>query len=469
MAGGSWEFDFGTGGFACTPSGGTGDLVVTKGGLNCIVGNVLSSGSPGHAELRLSGPGRLSAEVLTLAYDAGTSGSLTVADAVTTLDAAVNVGWGGYGRMVIQDGGTVESSFPPVSTVATQLGSYGEVVIEGQGSAWRNGTGQFWLGHRGAGVVYVRDGGLLDTTNADTQLGSFTWSSGAVVVDGPGARWEHRAVHIGRTGDGVDGSEGILRVLDGGQVIGAVGGTTFVASEAATYGEVSVIGSSTRWVSDAGVYFGHRGAAELMASDGARLEHEWFRMGVDVTASADALLHGGGTVLKVATEVTIAEDGAAVLRLGAGAEVVAADVVVGALGELVGTGTVTARLTNGGMVRPAYQGSPTVAGLIQPPGEMVVHGDFAQLPTGRLRSDLVSTPTAALSGQPIRVSGTATLDGVLSIKVKASIPLSKGDRFKVVEAVSVVGQFNHVDLPPLSGGLAWDVEYDARSVTVSVR
>ncbi len=67
----------------------------------------------------------------------------------------------------------------------------------------------------------------------------------------------------------------------------------------------------------------------------------------------------------------------------------------------------------------------------------------------------------------LAVMGSAGLDGALNVTLVGGFTPSLGDSFQVMTFSSETGSFSPT-LPPLPSGLAWNVQYDANAVTLSV-
>jgi ELWxxDGT repeat protein len=78
-----------------------------------------------------------------------------------------------------------------------------------------------------------------------------------------------------------------------------------------------------------------------------------------------------------------------------------------------------------------------------------------------------TTPGSAGHDQIVH-SGTATLGGILDIQLINAFTPSEGDSFVLMTATTVVGTFDTINLPTLSGGLSWDINTTGDSVTASV-
>ncbi len=77
-------------------------------------------------------------------------------------------------------------------------------------------------------------------------------------------------------------------------------------------------------------------------------------------------------------------------------------------------------------------------------------------------------PIAGTQYDQISHSGTATLGGVLDVRVDALFVPVPGTVFTLLEAVEVIGQFSSVILPAAPTGQSWEVAYTADSVTLQL-
>lgn len=77
-------------------------------------------------------------------------------------------------------------------------------------------------------------------------------------------------------------------------------------------------------------------------------------------------------------------------------------------------------------------------------------------------------PIAGTQYDQINHTGTATLGGVLDVRVDALFVPVPGTVFTLLEAVEVVGQFSSVILPAAPVGQSWEVAYTADSVTLQL-
>jgi VCBS repeat-containing protein len=125
-------------------------------------------------------------------------------------------------------------------------------------------------------------------------------------------------------------------------------------------------------------------------------------------------------------------------------------------GSLGGSGSVVANVTNAGSVAPAFS------------GPLSVTGTYTQSATGALEIELSGTGTPGTAYDRLTVSGAATLGGALNVSLVNGFVPASGDSFVVMSYASATGAFTSQNLPPLGGGLSWNVAVGPTAVTLSV-
>jgi len=96
-------------------------------------------------------------------------------------------------------------------------------------------------------------------------------------------------------------------------------------------------------------------------------------------------------------------------------------------GILKGTGSITGSVVNnGGIVAPGNS-----------PGTLTINGSYSQSAAATLAVEILNTATFDL----LKVTGSATLDGVLAIYLLSSATISDGDTFKVLTSTGISGDF----------------------------
>ena len=127
---------------------------------------------------------------------------------------------------------------------------------------------------------------------------------------------------------------------------------------------------------------------------------------------------------------------------------------LGATADLLGAGTYTGTLINGGEVRPG-----TSAGAI------TIIGDYIQSSAGRLSVELGGL-TAGTQFDQLVITGTATLAGTLGITTISSYVIVPSDTFRIIACGSRLGTFTTVS-GATQGSVTLQVDYADTSVDLT--
>ena len=129
--------------------------------------------------------------------------------------------------------------------------------------------------------------------------------------------------------------------------------------------------------------------------------------------------------------------------------------IVAAAGAVSGSGVVSGEFVNRAKVMPGRAGI----------GKLTL-GDFIQHSDGELIIEIGGTDSSQYD--VLRVDGTATLAGGLDVRLLGQFSPALGDHFDVLEAETIAGQFDQLDLPNLSEGFTWDTSqlYDIGRLSV---
>jgi len=76
--------------------------------------------------------------------------------------------------------------------------------------------------------------------------------------------------------------------------------------------------------------------------------------------------------------------------------------------------------------------------------------------------------TAAGTADSLTVTGNAVIAGALSVSADGAATFTLGDEYNLITAASVTGTFDTTSLPTLTGGLGFDVLYEATRVALAV-
>ncbi len=125
-----------------------------------------------------------------------------------------------------------------------------------------------------------------------------------------------------------------------------------------------------------------------------------------------------------------------------GGQVTSQDVVVGFLGQVRGSGTLTGNVTNGGVVLPGNS-----------PGTLSIEGNYAQTVDGILSIDMAS----AASYDKLVVDGNISHGGVLEVNLLDGYTPLEGATFNILDWTGTHSDaFDVLALPDLGGALVWD-------------
>lgn len=142
--------------------------------------------------------------------------------------------------------------------------------------------------------------------------------------------------------------------------------------------------------------------------------------------------------------------------LGNGTLVPGETLTLEAAALLVGSGTLSSNLVNGGTVSPGSS-----------PGIITVDGDYTQESGGVLEIEL-GGDVAGMGYDQLQVTDAATLAGTLDVSLYDGFVPSNGDQFLILDTESISGTFTTINLPTLTDGLEWQTEYTATGFTISV-
>ena len=124
--------------------------------------------------------------------------------------------------------------------------------------------------------------------------------------------------------------------------------------------------------------------------------------------------------------------------------------------SLVGSGTLSANLTNSGTVSPGNS-----------PGTITIDGDYTQEASGTLAIEIGGT-TPDTEHDQLVVTGAATLGGTLDVTLIDEFSPQVGDTFTIMTYGSVSGDFASASLPALNPGLKWGVSLGETSMRLIV-
>ena len=401
------------------------DVTVNAGDVTFALGsNTLSAAGTlfvnkdfnGEGTLRITS-GQVNAPTVTLGNAANTSGNLYVDGATARLIATnMNVGTGNRGRVFIQNGGMVTVTGTTKVFSANALSR----INLFDGGTLR--TGSLDLGGVEGRLAWT--GGTLELTNSYALIGrnaatEDTFGTKNLVLDGN--------KHLIVSGAGTS-----LKIADNTSIASSLkisGGATVTAPSASvgsgsgTNGTLTVEGAGSKLTSLGGLALGSSGGGlgKLIINTGGTVEVA-NTTSVSSGNANNVIQLAGGTLktgsLNLSGNATALQWTAGTLDLQGGISNVGALAVPGT-GTLKGTGTITGNVTTAGTLAPGNS-----------PGTLNVTGDLAS--TGDIAIEIDGTATGEFDR--INVTGTATLDGNITVSILPNYTPQVGDTFDVLVA-----------------------------------
>ncbi|MGA2032392.1 MAG: Ig-like domain repeat protein [Thermoguttaceae bacterium] len=301
--------------------------------------------------------------------------------------------------------------------------------------AWQNSSLAIGAVADKPAVLNVKDGGTVNTSDEATVDGI-----GTEVAITNGGNWEidGELDVAGQAGDNVTvavGSKSSLSAAD----------TTWIGNGESSSAHVSVVGDGELITSNSdgsgGTFLGS--GSQSSASVILRDQGAWL-VGPDVSDHRDLDI---GRLPDATDKKTVVAG-----LFGRETSLIARDVNVDVNGTIAGVGTVCADILNSGTLLPGDVGkAPAI-------GTLTVAGDYAADAPGTLGVDIAS----ATSNDLLYVTGEATLGGTLDVWLLNDYQPKAGDRFVIVTAGTLNGNFNKLDFSraPLAPGLMWHVDCD---------
>jgi autotransporter-associated beta strand protein len=453
-----------------------------------ISGGLSSDGVTRAAAIRFDG----TANFLNLLTGSSLIGSLAVSSGADATIAALNPGLTLDNAITLADS-TAKVAFNSGSAnlvVSGIVAGAGAVSVGGSGTITLTGTNTYTggttiqsgtLALSGAGSIAASSGlvnnGIFDisATTAGATLQRLS-GNGAVLL---GNRTLALANANGTFAGSIDGSGG-LTLTGGTQSL--AGTNTYTGATTIQAGTLAMTGAGRLSSATTVALTGNGATLDLSAGTSQTVAHLSGVAGSQVALGANTLtlsdntsqtflgsLTGNGSLIKQGTG-TLTLNGASPAFAGttavAGGTLAVGDaanpgawlggsVQVGSLGTLRGHGTIGQNLANDGVVAPG--------GSI---GTLTVGGNYAQAPSGTLVIEV--SPT---DGSQLRVGGTATLNGTLSVVYAPGTYAAR--RYTVLTAANgISGRFSSVTASTAGanlGALGSTLVYDANQVDLSLQ
>ncbi len=353
-------------------------------------------------------------------------------------------------QLRVAGGGEVEAESCLIGVYA---GNANQVLVSDPGSRLTvtesgdfNG---FTIGYRGGGhALIVSNGASLASADAIIGYGHFIYpcEGNRALISGAGTTWNSGAIQVGT---GPYALNNALVIRDGAVVHSTSARIETVASEPRSIGNhVAVEGVGSKWNLAQGLVmksYDPLTPSELAIADGGEVEASWIAIFDDAEPASQIHLYHGGT-LTIRSDFDASMPGfsfndGGTLRVG---------------GQLSGLSALDAgrRLEASDLL-----GSLTLEGTFAPgnsPAESTLSGDLTVAAIGTLEMELGGYALGA-EYDHLTVTGTATLDGTLSVLFMDGFSVTNGARFDLFDwEGGASGRFSSIVAPTLSSGLSWD-------------
>lgn len=477
--------------------GGTGTSTWTN-NQHLVVGQV------GTGEMTITGQGTVTNTQGYIAYDPGSTGTVTVGGgtgaALWQNTGRLHIAGSGTGNLSIVGGGTVSSNTAEIALFGQGVGTI-DVGGGGTGAATWNNTGGMFIGSQGKGTLNVTGGGTV--TSGISSLGDSAGGNGTANIGGGTgtATWNAGNVaYVGNSGTGT------VNVTGGGNVSS---GTTYLGYATGSSGTVTVGGGTglSSWTGFGPLVVGRQGAGILNINSGGTVTSSTLeggnansqvnfnggtlrltRVGSNTSSNRINLGAAGGTIETgegnqltlqgaITGEGELRKSGAGTLILTTTNQYTGGTVVEegklllndsytlngvlsvedGGILANAGTSGITGNVTigSGGLLSPGNNGS---VGTLQ----------LANALELQAWSVLNIQINSALSNSLVDVLGTVELEGLLSITLGSGFTALASDSFVILRGESITGQFVNTtgNVIHTSEG-RFDVVYGSDTVTLT--
>ncbi len=381
----------------------------------------------------------------------------------------LNVGDRGHGSIIVTAGGRLETADEAILGVERDFSgdnALGTAYVEvsGTGSRWNVGDSDITGGDaddplivadEGRADIYVRAGGMIRVAD-DAIVGNLANANGSVTVsDVNSLFWSIGTIRLAST---VASARGELHIDSGGEVRAdaavVVGGRGLIELYSGLPNTpVSVL--RTPVVTNAGVIRGSGRIEAATVNNSGDIRNATYTDGYRERLLFSGAVNNSENIESIGGEM---EFEGAVANNGANADIFAEDAILRFNNGLNNNG---GRLTFDNTI---IESPVAVASA----GEFVVAASESEL-IGSLTFGPANVMFVEIGDEfsRIDVSNIATLDGDLSISLGDGYVPRAGDMFEIIEAASVVGTFDDV-LPPVLSGFNFTVSYFPQSVVVNV-
>jgi T5SS/PEP-CTERM-associated repeat protein len=436
-------------------------------------------GAQGRGTINVFAGGRLVSTSSIIGESSLSDGQVTISDPLSQWQVmgGVTIGNSGRGNLYLIDGGSLRTSTG--SMVGDASGSMGRVEISGAGSLWSTVNGNLNLGSTGTGILHVLDGGRAHVGGL-VQMASNTGSRGVVRVDGTQSVLSATGLLSTGVGEGeiIVSNGGVITTngmqisvggrlsLDGGRVESA---SSSISNQGLVQGSGVIDVNSfnnqfsnnvrgrvrieeeehlllTGSLSNSGIVEVRGGELEVLGSNSSNL--------FKIEASYGATLRFGGTGISISSSSgRLSVIGGEVNLFGNIQNSSSSTIVVGNLSTAVFHDT----LTNNG-------------DLVVLPGSSLFGVDNLNLLGGNSNLAIeLGADDAFETVAPLQASGRVIVEGNLTVTLADGYEPEFGDTFPILYAGDRrSGIFSNENLPVLSAGLKWEIEYTRNSASLTV-
>ncbi len=332
----------------------------------------------------------------------GSHGFVTVENGgrvtLTSAEGYIDVGGsGGYGTVVVKDGGVLQTSQSPggygsLIASGTSVGNgSGRVFVTGSGSLWSSGS-YIEMGSGGTASLVVSDGGQVTSSGAYVSS-AYAYNTGGtsslstVLIDGAGSSWAISGTSkLGENGIGVVTvqNSGNLTITGGDIFLGyystgkgtlvvqsqgtVESGNATLGNQAGAIGTATVTGLNSSWTVDGDLTIGDYGTGSLFLNSAAMLTTTGnATLGSQAASTGTATVSDVGTEWQINGELKIGDNGSAKMLVENGAYIslagnlAIADTAINSTGSLTLDGNGSRIIGNGTSVTIGGQGTGTMA------------------------------------------------------------------------------------------------------------
>lgn len=480
--------------------------LVTGAGSLWRTTNVLNVGNGGSDnQLTVAAAGQVCDDTANIGFAAGSVSNLALVTDIGSLWKTTNnlvVGVSGLGsQLTVAGGGLVTSSNGILGLNPSS--DYHLALVTDPNSAWEIRS-NLYIGNSGSGSeLSIENGGTVTDTNGC--IGCLAGADGnAATVDGSGSTWANSGdVYVGDVG-----AQSLLTISGGGQVNSVNGYVGFGAASQGNFAHIT--GPSSRWTVSGGLYVGYNGTSNQLTIDnggsvtvaqtaivGLAASGNTMTLAVGTLDVVDSTSHKAQLVVQngsvffvngsLVTDQLLVTNGAnsgfnfsggeldtrqttvsntvpftvgsgtnlAVLNLLGGLHSFANGTRISSNAFLTGTGTNAGNISCAGTLSPGTTNSF---------GSLVLQGGYTQFSNGAFHVKIGGL--ASTQFDQVRVTGTSTLAGALSVVFTNGFNPQPGDALTIMTYAAHIGTFGALSGLRATNGLLLAAQYNPTNLTL---